>query len=77
MINYRFFGSEAPQVLYAAGGKEMRHQTGGGHPNGKADKITRVVAVHVLHELLAGIAFHRSKFGLTKIIPSFRKRQYV
>jgi hypothetical protein len=55
----------------------MRYKTGRGHPNGKADKIARIVAVHILHELLAGIVFHRSKFDLTKIIPSFRKRQDV
>ncbi len=35
----------------------MCYKAGRGHPNGKAYKIARVVTVHVLHELGAGIAF--------------------
>lgn len=45
----------------------MFNKAGRSHANGEAYKVAGKVTVHVLQELLAGIAFHSVQFGITKV----------
>lgn len=53
----------------------MFNKAGRSHANGEAYKVAGKVTVHVLQELLAGIAFHSVQFGITKVISSPKKRE--